>query len=64
MSILDKLFGFKIRCSCCGRRFAPNLTDTPMLDDTGQTLRHFDCPYCSHRYSVAIIGADGEVARP
>lgn len=62
MSFLDALFGYRLRCDSCQKRFKPNLEDVPLRE--GLTRREFHCPHCGRVYPVAVIDADGTVRRP
>lgn len=56
------LFGYRIRCDSCQKRFKPNLRDVPL--ERGMTRREFQCPHCGALYPVAVIDTDGTVRRP
>lgn len=62
MSFLDSLFGYRLRCEDCGKRFRPNLEDVPL--PRGRFRREFHCPHCGRVYPVAVIDSDGTVTRP
>lgn len=53
------LFGPRIRCDSCGKKFRPNLKDVPQPD--GGVLRVFECSRCGHETTVARITLRGRI---